>query len=251
MGLSPDQHSFSKTLYIPYPECDMHNEWKLSYLMRCVQQVASDQLDALDLPFDKLYAEGMAFLLSREHIVIHRGLRAGEEITVTTWPVTPKGAQFRRTIILSNEKEERLASVYTSWTLVDPIGHKILRPSAFPHPLNASEPAEEGEQRIAGMRPEKAPQTEPGLSLTVRYSNTDCNMHLNNAVYGDLVMDCLPIEILQQQRPAEFYIQYNHEAKIGSCVQTRLGRTSTGWYVSGALGETNCFEANLVLTDRG
>ena len=250
MGLSPDQHSYTKTFYIPYPECDLHNEWKLSYLMRAVQQIASDQLDALELPFDKLFAEGMVFLLSREHIIVHKPLKAGEKVTVTTWPVKAKGAQFRRTILITDETGERMASIFTGWTLADPVQHKILRPSAFPYTLNVSEPAEEGEEKIAGMRPIRAETLENGISLEMRYSNTDCNRHLNNAVYGDLALDCLPLEVLEQQRPSEFYIQFSREARYGSRVDTKLGKTEDGWYICGLLGEENSFEANLKLTDR-
>ena len=250
MHLSADQHSFTKTFPIPYPECDLHNEWKISYLMRAVQQIASDQLDALGLHFEKLFAEGMVFLLSREHIVIHKPLKAGEKITVTTWPVKAKGAQFRRTVIITDENGERMASIYTGWTLADPVQHKILRPSAFPYALNISEPAEEGEEKIAGLRPNRAEETEKGLPLAVRYSNTDCNGHLNNAVYGDLALDCLPLEVLETQRPSEFYIQFSREAKYGSCVETKIGKTEDGWYICGTLGEENCFEANLKLTER-
>lgn len=250
MGLSSDQHFFTKTLSISYPECDMQNEWKLSYLMRCVQQIASEQLDALGLPFNKLSAEGFVFLLSRERVQIHKSLKAGEKITVTTWPVKEKGAQLRRTIIMTNENGERLASVYTSWILADPIQHKIIRPSSFPYALNISDPVEEGEKCIAGLRPVKSEVLEDGISLAVRYSNTDCNGHLNNAVYADLVMDCLPTDLLEQQRPVEFYIQYNHEAKYASIVETKIGRTADGWYVRGLLDGKNCFEANLILSKR-
>ena len=250
MGLSPDQHSFTKTFQIPYPECDLHNEWKLSYLMRAAQQIATDQLEALELPFDKLFAEGMVFLLSREQILIHKPMKAGEKVTLTTWPVKAKGAQFRRTILLTDENGERLASIYTGWTLADPKEHKILRPSAFPYALNVSDPAEEGEEKIAGMRPVRAEVLESGVPLAVRYSNTDCNKHLNNAVYGDLVMDCLPLELLEEQRPKEFYIQFSREAKYGATVETKLGKTENGWYVCGLLGEESCFEANITLSDR-
>ena len=142
----------------------------------------------------------MVFLLSREHIVVHKPLKAGEKITVTTWPVKAKGAQFRRTVIITDETGERMASIYTGWTLADPVQHKILRPSAFPYALNISEPAEEGEEKIAGLRPNRAEETESGVPLMVRYSNTDCNGHLNNAVYGDLALDCLPLEVLETQR---------------------------------------------------
>lgn len=250
MGLSSDYIYYSKNISIPYPECDLYNEWKLSYLMRCVQQIASEQLDAMDMQFHKLYAQGLVFLLSREQVVLNRGLHAGETVIVTTWPVQPKGAQFRRTIAFTDAKGTRLASVYTSWLLVDPAGHRILRPSMFPYPLTVAQPTEEGEEKIAGLRAVRGEKLENGLELKVRYSNTDCNGHLNNAVYGDLVLDCLSEEVLERQRPYRFFIQYIKEAKMGSLIQTQIGNTADEWYIKGTLGSENCFEANLMLKER-
>ena len=251
MGLSEDRSSYQKTIYVSYPECDWHNEWKISYLMRCVQQIASDQLDAMDLNFHKLYQQGMVFLLSREQVILHRAILAGEALTVTTWPVQPKGAQFRRTVSFTDEKGCRAASVYTSWTLVDPVAHKIHRPSAFPYTLTLRELTEPGEQGIANLRAVQAEQTVEGIPLDVRYSNTDCNGHLNNAVYGDLVLDCIPEEVLREQRPCEFFIHYIKEAKIGSRVCTSIGKVeNNGWSVAGTVQQESCFEAHLFFTPR-
>ena len=66
---------YAKEIRVPYPECDIHNHWKLSYIMRAVQQIASDQLDDLGMTFIKLYSEGYVFLLSREYLEFHQGIR--------------------------------------------------------------------------------------------------------------------------------------------------------------------------------
>ena len=68
---------YAKEIRVPYPECDIHNHWKLSYIMRAVQQIASDQLDDLGMTFAKLYSEGYVFLLSREYLEFHQGITAG------------------------------------------------------------------------------------------------------------------------------------------------------------------------------
>jgi len=245
---------YSKKIRIPYPECDIHNQWKLSYIMRAVQQIASDQLDSLGMTFRKLYAEGYVFLLSKEHINLHQGITAGDEVIISTWPIPPKGAQFRRNIAIDSMDGVRLMSAYTTWMLVDPKSHKILRPASFPYtlnyaPLNESDPMEE---EISCL---KLPVTEnccEGLTLRVSYSNSDCNGHLNNAVYGDLVLDCIPFETWDKYRPASFSIHFIKEAKVGSNVVTTVSQKENEWFLNGLVcAEGNqgerCFQAFLKL----
>lgn len=228
---------YSKGVRVPYPECDIHNHWKLSHIMRAVQQIASDQLDDLGMTFRKLYSEGYVFLLSKEYLQFHQGITAGEMVRISTWPIPPKGAQFRRNVAIDSMDGQRLMSGYTTWLLVDPQNHKILRPAAFPYelryaPLNENDPIEE---ELSSMKPAVAGNNRPGQSLKVAYSNSDCNGHLNNAVYGDLVMDCLPFEIWEEYCPESFLIHFIREAKVGAEVQTMTGHDGDLWSFDGAV----------------
>lgn len=245
---------YSKKIRVPYPECDIHNQWKLSYIMRAIQQIASDQLDDLGMTFRKLYAEGYVFLLSKEHIELHQGITAGDEIIISTWPIPPKGAQFRRNISMDSLDGVRLMSAYTTWLLVNPENHKILRPSAFPYalnyaPLNGNDFMEEG---ITYLKVPPVENGREGLSLKVSYSNSDSNRHLNNAVYGDLVLDCIPFGTWEKYRPESFLIHFVKEAKVGAEVFTSVGQRREQWSFNGVVhsGENQlekCFQAFLKL----
>ncbi len=245
---------YSKRIRIPYPECDIHNQWKLSYIMRAIQQAASDQLDDLGITFRKLYAEGYVFLLSKEYIELHKGISAGDEVIISTWPIPPKGAQFRRNITIESLDGVQLMSAYTAWLLVNPKSHKILRPLSFPYtlnyaPLNESDPMEE---QITSLKPPFVENCREGVSLKVSYSNSDCNGHLNNAVYGDLVLDCIPFEIWEEYQPSAFLIHFIKEAKIGSEVFTTVGwaegqQVFNGIVCLGKNQKEKCFQASLKL----
>lgn len=247
---------YSKRIRISYPECDIHNQWKLSYIMRAIQQAASDQLDDLGMTFRKLYSEGYVFLLSKEYIEWrwHRGISAGDEVIISTWPIPPKGAQFRRNIAVDSMDGVRLLDAYTTWLLVNPESHKILRPMSFPYtihyaPLNEKDPMEE---EIVSMKPPFVGNFQEGVSLKVSYSNSDCNRHLNNAVYGDLILDCIPFETWEKYQLSSFFIHFIKEAKIGSEVFTTVGQTRefqvfNGTVCSGGKQEEKCFQAYLKL----
>ena len=248
---------YAKEIRVPYPECDIHNHWKLSYIMRAVQQIASDQLDDLGMTFAKLYSEGYVFLLSREYLEFHQGITAGERVTISTWPLPPKGAQFRRNVAIDSGDGQRLMSGYTSWLLVNPESHKILRPASFPYalryaPVNGEDSMEE---QITSLKAPAVVNGTAGASLHVAYSNSDCNGHLNNAVYGDLVLDSIPFEVWEKCRPAAFFVHFIKEAKLGAAVSAAVERAGEQWNFSGmshragAIKEENCFQAFLKLTE--
>ena len=254
--LNLDNH-YTKEIRVPYPECDIHNHWKLSYIMRAVQQIASDQLDNLGMTFLKLYSEGFVFLLSREYLEFHRGITAGEKVTLSTWPLSPKGAQFRRNVAIDSQDGQRLMSGYTSWLLVNPEGHKILRPSAFPYSLHYASVNEDDpmEEQITSLKAPAIVSGTAGASLRVAYSNSDCNGHLNNAVYGDLTLDSIPFETWDKYRPAAFFVHFIKEAKLGAEVSAAMERSGEQWNFSGTarpagtLKEENCFQAFLKLAE--
>lgn len=247
---------YSKQLRVPYPECDVHNQWKLSYIMRAVQQIASDQLDDLGMTFVKLYAEGYVFLLSREYLEFHRGIMAGERVIISTWPLPPKGAQFRRNISIDDINGQRLMSGYTTWLLVNPQSHKILRPSAFPYTLRyaAENERDPMEEQITSLKVPSISRETVGAALRVSYSNSDCNGHLNNAVYGDLILDSIPFEIWEKFRPASFFVHFIKEAKIGADVSAICESVGEQWNFNGTVltedsqERSSCFQSFLKMT---
>ena len=79
----------------------------------------------------------------------------------------------------------------------------------------------------------------------IRYSQIDCNGHLNNCVYADLVCDFIPVDLFCN-RIKEFEINFLHEAKRGDLLVIS-GESADGiTQVSGKRGEQTCFVARIV-----
>ena len=78
----------------------------------------------------------------------------------------------------------------------------------------------------------------------IRYSDLDGNGHVYNAVYGDIVSDFLPEELIQRQIVG-FQINYQTEAVLGEELDLFLASDpmdENSWYIEGrnAAGG-NCF----------
>ncbi|MDD2955549.1 MAG: thioesterase [Oscillospiraceae bacterium] len=235
---------FERKIIVPMPECDIKNRWKLSCIMRQMQEVGAQHLEALDMGFQKLWDEGFVFLLSKILLEIRRRPVGGERLRVVTQPRPPKGAQFLRDICFYDQNGEEIICAGTAWMLADPVSRTIRRPAEYPYVIPyAQEPYSDAAAKLKCRAPETL---EPLGSREVRYSDLDTNGHVNNAVYGDIVCDHLPMEEIRRREIARFKIHYAREARSGDILELFGGAlTADSRYQLGKRGEEKCFEAEV------
>ncbi|MBS4784690.1 MAG: hypothetical protein KH009_01090 [Clostridiales bacterium] len=233
---------------VPYYQCDLNGNMKLSYLLKIMERAAGDHLTHLGLPYERLYSEGIVFLLAKLGVRIHRCPTAADQLVVETSPQAVKGAQFHRQIRVFGVDGSPLAEIHSVWLMVDPVERKILRPDRFAHELPTI-PEEEQMERFGADRIRLAGEIIARDSFTVRYSDLDVNRHLNNTVYGDICTDLLPFDELCRRGVGEFLINYRHEALIGETISLTLrqDRESDRYYILGEREEGGCFEAMVRL----
>lgn len=230
-----------------YYDCDTENRLKISAAMKYMQQTSSEQLEVLGCSVEKLYDEGMVFLLSKMCIRIHRMPVCSEKLMVGTSPVTPRGARFVREFTMETPQGERLLSAMSLWLLVHPDSRKIVRPKHFPYALDFEPPRLETIiDDVPFPRAEAA--GEPVLSVPVRYSQMDVNRHVNNTVYADFVYDALPYDELVGRGLETLVIGFQNEAKWGDVIDISMSACDDGAYhLTGLHGGAPCFEALAML----
>jgi len=126
---------YQKEFKINYFDCDINNLLKLSCAMRLMQQTSSEQTETLGFPPEKLFEEGMVFLLSKTCVKVYRMPQCREQVKISTAATRTQGVRFFREFAIDSTEGERLLCALTVWVLVDPQSHKILRPSKFQYDL--------------------------------------------------------------------------------------------------------------------
>ena len=58
-------YTYCFTTEVPYYQCDLSGKMKLSWLLKVMERAAGEHLEHLGLPYDRLYQEGIVFLLSK------------------------------------------------------------------------------------------------------------------------------------------------------------------------------------------
>lgn len=240
--------TFSKQVQVLEPECDLNQQITLSSLMRHSQQMGSDHLARQGLDYNRLRADGMVFLVAKLRIDILRRPCFGERLAITTVPRQPKGAQFIRDTYFDTFVGERLAQVSIAWTLIDPNTRKILRPSVFDRYGFQMSP-NDGES-ITGYRIHRPAGDEISHMRQAKYSDLDYNLHVNNAVYADIICDCMPLDWMFRREIRTFGILYRHEITANQAIEMAVVQEADRFYTAGEVAGKRCFEAELVFADK-
>ena len=140
--------------------------------------------------------------------------RAGETVTVLTWPGDTRHGMYLRYFRVT-EGEELLMEGSSLWAVVDRESRKMLQPSQSGVEIPAEHTGMESRPPMAPKRRE-APQT--GLFL-VPEDYLDGNGHMNNTRYFDLGQRELG---MAKERLGELRAEFANEALLGD--QLRLGR---------------------------
>lgn len=240
------QGTYSLVHRVELAECDPRDRMRLSWIMRVQQEAGEKQLLELGIGHERLWGEGMVFLLSKMAVEILETPRYQQEILVQTCPLPCKGAAFQRETVMSDRRDGRkLVQIYTSWMLVNTADWKVMRPSAFPYEMVRGEmDADPGifkwktdttAGEVVGVRP-------------IYYSDLDNNGHANNAVYGDIATDFLPTGILGEKEVASFLVHYQKEGSLGEELTMHRAQIGENMYdIWGEGPDSRCFEARVTL----
>lgn len=226
-------------------EVDCTRRLRLSAFLRLLQEAAGRHLDGDGMTYEAMRDAGFVFLLMQERLLLTRRPAYDEKIAVETWCRRVRGAEFIRDVRFL-DADGVLAQAETAWVLVDPEKHRILRPGVFPRPFTQLP-----EKTDAALKKPALPDSmeEVGTKI-VRFSDIDCNDHLNNAVYADIVCDFFPGG-MRGLEPEDFSISYLGEAGEGEEITVHAAAQpaaegKTAAVFEGRVGDRRCFFASLL-----
>ncbi len=219
--------------------CDQNRQMTLrSYLEWCTE-LGTLHLEQRGVDWAVMQRERQVFLLSRVAYQRFAPVTYGQQCSISTWEYGIKGPQFIRNFALTGESGETLAQSSSTWMLVDPLERKILRPSkcAYQFFINP----EDTVPQVERFRLEELPEV---ARHQVGFSQIDCNGHMGNQYYADLISDYAP-ETLKGQSVQKAQLVFDHETKLGETIAIHSARTGPDSYAMyGLLPDgAKCFEA--------
>lgn len=232
---------YSRTLRVPIYDVGAERTLKLGSVLRLAQETSEQHLDLLRVGYERLREDGLVFFIISSLVKIRRLPAHGEKITIKTHPRGRGGAQFYRDFLFYSG-EERIVSVMQTTVMADARTHKVRRPQdLMRYGVFSDEPVPR-EERIE--RCEVSGELPLAGERRVRHSDLDSNGHMNNTVYGDIVADFLPADVLAKG-PRELLITYYRECREGDVLQIREGGTEKGVLLYGTSGGARSFAARV------
>lgn len=224
-------------------DADFMRRWMPGSILRCAQQIATDQCAEAGMDADFYQRTSTAFLLARQAMEIYEPLPVGVEYTFVTQASGMNRAVYRRSTQVFDPNGKLMAYVDSDWTLVDTDTRRILRHE--PEEFKQHTWMTEIDTPALNMRPEKVDEVERCGEGRADYSLCDQNGHLNNTRYIDLFMNTLSREELKQPLK-KLCITYHAEVPMGDpfAIDRGLVEGEKWYFVAQRSGRCHA-EANL------
>lgn len=233
---------FTQKYRIPFYECDYTRRIKMSAILKYAAEIAGLAYTLKGFGHEELWEKQMVFLLSRISYKVIRYPTEQEIVNVTTWECGKTGALFNRGVDFITLDGEKLISYISGWVLVNPTTRKMYRPSHFD--FNMPQDMEKPIEALAIGKIISQNLTVIGKKI-VTVSNLDCNGHVYNANYADMVADVISRH--NYEKDVENYrINYINEAKLGETIDIYEEEKGKILTVIGKVEEKICFEVEYL-----
>lgn len=215
---------YQKSYQIPATGVDRFNRLKPSRLLHYLQDSASIHGTMLGAGREALAEKNLFWAIIRHGVQITRLPRAGERITVHTWPMPATRTAYPRAAVAYDAEGKELFRSMSLWILMD------IRTRAMVLPGKSGVEVEGltlgGELAIPNsLLPKPLPRQE---LRQVRFTDLDWNGHMNNCRYLDWVCDLLPGDFHREHPVREFTLCYISEARENDRLALAWGTDAEG-----------------------
>ena len=199
-------------------------------LFNFLQDAAHKHADGLGFGQQQLVTENLFWVLSRLSISIAGLPGQGDELVLSTWVKSVRGAISEREFLLTGN-DQVLVRASSLWFCLAGDSHKPVRlPAHYARLMNihAEYATGNGTRKVA--RPETPIAPGKGMPVVARYADIDMVDHINNATYVRWLMD----EVAgsnQVQGIKSLHINYLDEGFLGDGFRVAHTITSPGTLV--------------------
>ncbi|MDR0286603.1 MAG: hypothetical protein LBI03_02690 [Clostridiales bacterium] len=221
-----------------------------------MQEVANDHTEILGVSWNDLMGKyNVCWVLTRMRVEMLKYPKAGDTITITTWPDSKAKAIFTRYFTYKDSNENLLGSATSQWVLFDTVNRVMVKPKDYNIPM-----PDTSMYQIPFALPKVNFDfsAEHSLFKAPSYSDLDYNGHVNNAKYIQWIYDILGYDVFDKMSVSTVDIKYCSEIQYRENITITYSEILTDptefpfvFYVKG-FGNDNrlCFEAVLALNKK-
>lgn len=208
--------SCSRMYTVAVDEVDFAERLKPSSVLQYFQDLATEHADIIGIGYETMLKKNLIWVLTNVSVRFHRYPTIGESIKVTTFPRKPAVAYALRDYYITDCNNNVLISGTSKWVTIDVKSRMIRRCNVLfdfaDEVYIPNAPFEDGNKTVIFDE-----DAENALIMTdkVRITDIDRNKHMNNARYGDMMLNAFTMEKLTRERIVGFDINFVSEMKYG------------------------------------
>ncbi len=203
---------------IKYCDVDFKDEAKPSSILAYLEEVACASADELGFGYAYVKPRGMAFMVTNIRCRFQKGIPLGERVRVATWPLVPSYVTFGREYQIFSLSGEKYMDASSRWCIIDIATGKLLQAKCIEGQdyatYNSARALEVSSWKIPTFSLEEG---ELCYQMTVKNSEYDHNMHVNNTRYADYCFNCFSLSELSARNLQELsmtYVRQCHEEDV-------------------------------------
>lgn len=198
---------------ISFYEVDAKNRISLPNLWKYLQETAWNHANRIGIGYSDLSRNNFFWILSRLTIDIREYPVWGDQIRVKTWLLESSRLFAFRDFSIMKEDGRIIGGAKSAWVVLHLKTRKPQRIEPFLRELNPLPDQHGGTTKLERLPAPGHPDEE--TFFTVRYSDLDLNLHVNNARYIEWILDSYSFEMNQTHQITIFEINYLAESNCG------------------------------------
>jgi len=211
------QHSHK--VVVTVSDTDFLGQIKPGALMGYFQDIAAAHAGLLGLGFDAMAERNLVWMMIRMSFKIIKSPGLGEALTIVTLPEKPKAADVNRGYYIYNKEGEAVVLGATKWCALDMDTLRPQRCAAVFEGYNDSDfvpvsPFDDATGKLPALA-DCGAAIEGPFEFTVHVTDLDKNVHMNNARYGDTIINVCGLEMLQKNTLSCVDINFMSQLFIG------------------------------------
>ncbi len=220
----------------------MTGNCRLSNLLKIIQEIGARDIANKGFGKDKIFDQGMRWVISRIATKVNRIPAYDEEIEIVTFPEPPKWFFLPRFTSVLDMKGNVLLECETIWAVID---FKTRKP-VLPNAINLDIEYKDECEKTLGVDSKIVPlETTNTLNRKILFTDCDINQHMNNTVYVEWACDLLGGDYLKSKKLVDWRMAYHTEAKEGETLTMNYALKDDVLYVIGQVGERKVYEVWL------
>lgn len=208
---------YSEEYQVPFYECDVNHNIKLSILLSIALQISGRQSLSLGVSDALIFEKyDLVWIVTDYDISIERLPCYNEKITIATEAVAYNKLFCYRNFYITGEDGQNIMTIHSTFILMDFKTRKV-------HPvLDEIVAPYQSQKEKRKQKSIKLSDVEKGkmAEIPVQVYDLDMNRHVNNGKYLEWFFDSLGLEFLSCYLPERIQLKYIKEIYYGSNVQT-------------------------------